>query len=248
MAHIHKLTDVIDGDSYFEIDVDSRTIVDRNTIATVLMQGDHNSERITFRCRRTIDNHDLNDCDRIEIHFINTGSTGKSNDGLYLATDKVIDDTDNTKMLFTWLVSDQATMYNGALSFAIKFICSSEKATEYGKETTFDYVWSTAIYSSIQVGKGMDNAQSIVSRYADVIAMWYNEFVIKGDAAIKNLNDTIENKITTLTDDYFKKERDDAVKVIETTRDNAMDEINRQVNELTSIVLDRAPKAEEASF
>lgn len=242
MAHIHKLTDVIDTDSYFEIDVNSRTITDRNPIATVLMQGDSNSEEITFKCPRKTDTHDLSDCNRIEIHFINVGSGGQHSDDVYPVKDAdryfVNDDPDN--FYFRWTVSPNATVYAGTLTFGIKFICEvGDTASES------DYVWNTSIYSGINVGKSMQNSKAIISRYEDLIGHFYNQFVAVGNETLDKLDKKLQEEINNISANEIIPAINAA---IEDKKEEAMNYIHSQADEIVSVVLERLPNAEGVSF
>lgn len=188
MAHTH---DVYDTDPYFVIDADTRTITDQSTIPTSLMQYDHNSERITFEIPKEIDGHDMSLCDRIEIHYLNIGTNGQKSEDVYEVDDAIVDSGEQEVVLFTWLVSQNATIHAGSLSFVIRFICSSDG--------NLDYVWNTAIYNSIPVGKGMDNAALIITQYADVLQAWYDELVGKIDnIADKTLLKLKDVTVTTI--------------------------------------------------
>lgn len=56
MSHNHP---ILDNDPHFKIDKETRMIKDQSQTASILMQGDHNSERYTFEMPRYIDGHDM---------------------------------------------------------------------------------------------------------------------------------------------------------------------------------------------
>lgn len=218
MAHIH---DVYDTDPYFVIDADTRGITDLSEVKTSLMQYDHNSERITFEAPREIDAHDMFECDRVEVHYINIGTNGQRNEGVYEVDDMTVPEDDTDIVMFTWLVSQNATMHSGSLSFMIRFICTTDGA--------FDYVWNTAIYSGISIGNGMDNAAVIVTQYADILGAWYNELLGMGGKVVEELAPGLEAEI-------------------EEEKEAAIEAIKVQADEIVNLVLERMPQAEEASF
>lgn len=187
MAHIH---DVYDTDPYFVIDADTRGITDLSEVKTSLMQYDHNSERITFEAPREIDAHDMSECNRVEVHYINIGTNGQRNEGVYEVDDMTVPEDDTDVVMFTWLVSQNATMHSGSLSFMIRFICTTDGA--------FDYVWNTAIYSGIPIGNGMDNAAVIVTQYADILGAWYNQLVSAGSQAVLDINTARDNALAQI--------------------------------------------------
>lgn len=159
MAHNHAVSD---ADKHFIIDPVTRAITNQSEKLT-LMQGDHNSERYTFEIPRTVENHDMSLCNRVEIHYLNIeGNKTATQDGLYVADDvTVVDDT----ITFSWLISGNATVYKGALSFVVMFKCVAE-------DGTIDYRWKTAVNKDIAVGESFDNTGAVEERYADVLAEW----------------------------------------------------------------------------
>ena len=74
MSHIHS---VYDGDTHFKIDPVTRQI-ENTSGKVILMQNDHNSERFTFEIPRTIDGHDMSQCNAVEVHYINIDAKDKS--------------------------------------------------------------------------------------------------------------------------------------------------------------------------
>lgn len=215
MAHKH---DVYDVDPYFVIDADRRTISDQSDIPTSLMQYDHNSERFTFELVRHIDEHDMSLCDRIEIHYLNIGTDGKRSEGVYKVNDLVVDKEDKELVVFTWLVSQNATMHSGSLSFVIRFMCTNDDEVEY--------VWNTAIYNNIPVGKGMSSGEGYVAQYADVLNDWYNKFIASGVDGV--------SKIDTA--------REAALLEIEYAKDDILGRLSQEefVQEITEVVTNTA--------
>lgn len=229
MAHTHN---VYDSDPYFVIDVDTRTITDQSETGTSLMQYDHNSERITFEIPRTIEEHDMFVCDRVEIHYINIGTDGTRSEDVYEVDDLTVDSEDNELLLFTWLVSQNATMHAGSLSFIVRFICTTD-----GK---FDYVWNTAIYNSIPVGNGMNNADAVVSQYSDILGAWYNELLGYGGKVAKEIAPTLEAEI--------EAEKLAAIEAIKVQADEIVNLVLERMPQAEDQILGTIPQAEEASF
>lgn len=156
---------IVDADKHFVINTVNRAITpDPDNKKLTLMQYDNKSERYSFDIDRIIDGHDLMDCDRVQIHFINIGSNKQKHPGLYLVDDVHVNDKDEDKITFTWLISQDATQLSGILSFLISFECTDGDAVLYR--------WSSSIYSSIQITAGMDNDNTIVELYADELLAW----------------------------------------------------------------------------
>lgn len=157
---------VYDTDTHFIIDGDTRVMKNASTVKTVLVQGDHNSERITFELPRQIDGHDMSLCDAVEVHYINTD--GKvSNKGVYDVEDLQISPDDDSVVIFSWLISANATQISGTLNFLVRFVCLTNE--------TIDYAWSTTIFKNIAVSEGMNNGEAVVAEYADVLETWKRE-------------------------------------------------------------------------
>ena len=148
MAHTHP---VVDSDARFVIDPNTR-MISTTSDKLELVQGDHQSERITFEIPRIVEGHDMSLCDRIEIHYIDSGrgAQGTSRD-IYLVDDFISGDRTCT---FTWLVSGNATRFNGKLSFSIIFKC-------HDSDGACVYRWNTEICKLLSVKEGLDNTDSI---------------------------------------------------------------------------------------
>lgn len=156
---------IIDSDAFFEIDTNTRQIQNKTPSKITLMQNDHNSERFTFSIARYVEGHDMAMSTKAEVHYINTDGANKSM-GVYTMDDLRVDEADDSKVVCSWLISRAATKYNGSLTFLIRFICLDEDGT------TITYSWSTAEYSALSIGKGMDNSSTIQTNYVDVIEQW----------------------------------------------------------------------------
>ena len=167
MAHSHV---VADSDKHFKIDPLSRKITNESYKIRIV-QGDHNSERFTFEIPRVIEGHDMSLCNSVQVHYLNIQpstrtTTGKSSAGLYGVEDLTISPEDENVLLFSWLISGNATKYNGVLSFIIKFTCTDT-------DGTVEYAFNTATFSDIEVIESIDNTGAIQpEKYVDIIAQW----------------------------------------------------------------------------
>ncbi len=157
---------IIDTDAKFEIDPVTRAINNASSSKTTVIQYDHNSERFGFALPRYIEGHDMMDCNRVEIHYKNTDNDSKEEAaGVYEVTDMGIDEEDETRVVFSWLVSQNATQRVGALTFLVRFSCTAE-------DGTVEYAWNTSIFKGIFVSSGMYNSGEILKQYADVLEQW----------------------------------------------------------------------------
>jgi hypothetical protein len=161
MDHIKK---IIDTDKSFEIDIHSREVTNPSETKKAIVQYDHNSERISFSILRMCEGHDLFECNKIEIHYVNTDNTTKMQSvGIYEVDDLMIDSDDENKLTFSWLVSQNATQKVGSLMFLVRFSCVED-------DNTIKYAWNTALCSELVIQKGMWNSKSAVELYIDALA------------------------------------------------------------------------------
>ena len=162
MAHTHP---VVDSDSRFVINSDTRAITTASD-KLELIQEDHQSERITFEIPRVVEGHDMSLCDRIEIHYINIDRKTKvQSKDIYIVDDVVLD---GEKVVFTWLISGNATKYYGRLNFIVLFECLDE-------EGNYTYKWNTEICKLLTVGEGISNTESIAEDYSDILEKFKKE-------------------------------------------------------------------------
>ena len=184
ISHTHRDDIIVDADKDFKfvIDTASRAITSTSTKKLTLMQYDKKSERYSFEIDREIDGHDLMDCNRVQIHFINIGSNKQKHPGLYRVDDVQVMPSDDKKLTFTWLVSQDATMFDGILSFLVSFECvdtDCEDIDDCNIDEHILYRWSSNIFKSINITTGMDNNNTIKEMYADELLAWQIEMETK---------------------------------------------------------------------
>ena len=168
MSHLHSIND---GDNKFIVDGISRVIKNTSTSKTTVMQFDHNSEIFTFEVPRYIEGHDMMECNRVEVHYLNIDTATKDeNEGIYVVNDLQVNPEDETKLTCSWVISQGATGLVGSLNFLLRFICSTDGV--------LDYVWNTAIHSSIYVSKGIYNQDIVAESYLETIKAWENRLEV----------------------------------------------------------------------
>lgn len=146
MAHKHS---VYDTDNHFIVNSITR-LISTQSRKTKLMRYDHNSERFTFEVPRYIEGHDMSLCDKITIGFTNYSQDGLGfSTGSYLVTDMQISPVRDDVIVFSWLISGEATAYAGDLFFGISFQCTTNSVV--------DYAWHTDVFSNIKVYEGVHN-------------------------------------------------------------------------------------------
>lgn len=191
MAHIH---DVKSSDFHFILNPITRSFSNVNEAKNLIAQGDHYSERFTFEMPRYVEGHDMLTCNKVEIHYINVNTTTRESVGdVYIVDDMQAKD-DGNDITFSWLLSRNATKYDGKLNFMVKFKCISD--------VEVDYQWSSLIYQKIQVGASYDNSESVIEIYSDVLEQWKKEIIESLDIDV-DLNDYYKK-----TETYSKVEID----------------------------------------
>lgn len=163
MAHLHDMRDM---DTHFVIDPISRAITNPDSPKNALMMGDHNSEIYTFELPKVVEGHDMSLCNRVEIHYTNI-SSDKANktEDVYPVSDMQLAEDSTDTLVFSWLISGNATKYPGLLSFRIRF-------GGINASGVYNYKWHTQIFKSVTVSDGFDNTEAVVEEYSDTIAEW----------------------------------------------------------------------------
>lgn len=164
MGHKHS---VFDTDTHFIINPLTRAIKNTSTAKTTVIQHDHNSERFSFELSRLVEGHDMMQCDQITVHYINIdGTTKEQSADIYEVDDIQVSPDNSETVVFSWLLSRNATKYAGTLNFIVRFVCLDDDGSE-------SYAWHTAIFKDITVSSGiLNDAAAIIEPYADVLAKW----------------------------------------------------------------------------
>ena len=162
MEHKHS---VFDSDTRFIINSTTRQIRNENR-KTAVMQYDHNSERFGFTLDRFIEGHDMSLCNEVEVHYLNSSAADAKefNTGRYTVTDLQVSPDDDTKVICSWLISQNATQLAGKLSFRLRFKCV--------ENSIITYAWHTAIFADIFVSAGIDADEFFGLEYVDIIEQW----------------------------------------------------------------------------
>ena len=189
MSHIHN---IIDTGNRFVINPELRTITTK-TSSLILTQGDHNSKRYTFEVPRFVEGHDMQLCNRIEIHYDNISRNEKEfKEGIYIANDINVDGDNVT---FSWLISGNVTRLAGTVEFWINFACVNANGE-------LVYSWGTDIFKSIKVITNNRNTDEVISLLPDVLEQWKQEVLdgveISGDAVYAAVSEYLDkNSIST---------------------------------------------------
>lgn len=159
MSHEHL---IIDDDVRFQVDPDTKALVDSEPTKRTIVQYDHNSERYTFEIPRTIEGHDMSLCNVVEFHFTNIDKkTQEENDGFFPVTDLHVSAEDDTKVICSCTIDRVATQLVGPLHFAMRYACEKP-------DGTVDYEYNTRKYTRISVSEGMGNRAAIDALKAQI--------------------------------------------------------------------------------
>lgn len=158
---------IIDSDAHFTVDPITRNIANDESQKNTILQGDHNSERFTFKIPRYIDGHDMLTCDNVRVAYINAEVSGrdkKHGTGVYLVSDLAIDPSNDKYVTCSWLISRNATVYAGVLNFMLIFSCMDGELVKYR--------WKTNAHEGIFVAPSLDADLIFEIEYLDVIEQW----------------------------------------------------------------------------
>lgn len=182
---------VPDSDTYFMIDPYTRQIENTNYQKTVLMRGDHNSERFTFEIPRYVDGHDMSLCNRVIVHFDNVGdSIANIHSDVSYMTDLRINPDKPDTVISSWLIRREATQIVGILSFSLQYQC-----VEDGEIT---YEWNTDSYDDIEIRKSKNNGEAAVINYTNVLEQWRSQIFGAGDSIMSNITTEGANQVTAV--------------------------------------------------
>lgn len=239
MAHLHEVRDT---DSHFTVDPLTRSIRGGNNAKSILIQYDHNSEVLTFEMPRYIDGHDMTLCNRIEVHYINVNSsTRQQTSGVYEIEDFKVSEDDENVMVWSWLISRNATMYVGPLTFAFRFACLTDD--------TVDYAWNTSPYTGLSISSSIYNGEAVIEEYSDILEQWERKIGV----GVEDVEQTVTsedangvNEITLILTDntkhpFYVRNGKTPVRGVDYWTDSDKEEI---INSIVQVL----PAAEEASF
>ena len=184
--HVHPVVDE-NSDGIFVIDPVSRKItleVDGTPVyfgGPVIVKGDINSERLTFKIPKVIEGHDMSSCDTVRIHYITINpETSAQYPDVYDVLKKDITPDGNDYLRFSWLIDQYVTRYASPVSFVVQFACTRAVTVGEEQKLVYDYSWSTVPYTELNVSDGFTNnksedADAFVDQYNSIVTQWHNE-------------------------------------------------------------------------
>lgn len=196
----HSGHSVVDTDTNFKVNSITREITNDNLQKTTLIQGDHNSERFTFEIPRYIEGHDMALCNVVQVYYINIKSNTVHATGVYTVDDLMVKTGKENMLTCSWLISQNATKYEGTLNFMLRLACMTG--------SKIDYLWSTKVFDKINVVESLNSDTSFSIEYLDVIEQWkkavMSDLTVYVDTSIKEQIDVVQietnkNRIESLT-------------------------------------------------
>lgn len=173
------LTTLDDGTQVCYINPTTRTITIPEVYQTIGVESDHRSERVYFKCPRIVgDSIDLFNYS-IRVNF----KSANEELGMYIVDDVSAEDD---YILFSWLVSRQATAYRGELKF---IVCAKND----NEETNLNE-WNTTV-ATVNVLEGLECEQVIEQNNASLISQLLsisNAANEKADTAVQTADDALK--------------------------------------------------------
>jgi hypothetical protein len=246
MGEVKYNPTIIDKDPAFIIDAKTRTVTtDQATGKFKIMQFDHNSERFRFVLPAEIEGHQMDQCNKVQIHWYVIGSKARDKysgviniqageDGKILHVSS--DEKYKNYLEFSWLITDEVTQYAGALSFVVLLAYEEDDTVVGGKRNV--YRWCSDINSSITIANGIDGGSGTVERYDDVLLEWKNDLdrhMLSCDVKVTNHILGCEEKIINDLSEY----QDETTSGIQSQlAEMVIDPINFATNDEVQRVLD----------
>ena len=125
----------------------------------IAVQHDHNIETVTFDCPRYWDGNDMSQS-RICINY-------KRPDGIlgsYVASNIIVDETDDTTMHVDWTISQDVTVKDGSLMF---LVCIKKFDTDTGEEINN---WHSELNTEMCISKGLECDKIIDGSYSELVS------------------------------------------------------------------------------
>lgn len=154
---------IVDSNIRLLIDVDKKEIR-QNEEMPLLVCGEHNSTRVSFVCDKVINGHDISE-GIAKVNYYNYGK--KRNEitiGVYEADDLIVDEDE---VNFSWLISGNATKFEGTLCFTVNFECVSNGE--------INYLWSTQVFKNFYVQEGIRGEEKIEELYPDLLEKYKDD-------------------------------------------------------------------------
>lgn len=182
-------------------------------------------------------------CNLIYVPYINSEPEGRNarfKTGVYPVNDLTIV-PDKDKVTFSWLISGNATKYEGNTTFSVLFSCVTGKRV--------DYRWSTNFYEELYVLKSLDSELSFENEYVEVIEAWkeavkaeFAEFIdIKVQEYVSIAKEELNQSLTDYLNSHIEifnnkiNTFDEILRTEITKMDNDIDVLKARMDTFTSL-------------
>lgn len=157
------------------IDTDTRTITVPQEYMLLGVENDKKVERMYFKCPKIVgDNIDLSTGFQLFISFVNAGNEADA----YHVDDMQVE---GENIMFSWLLGEAVTRYQGNVQFAF---CAIKPGEEGEPDLNR---WNTTINNECICLVGLDSTEIVAEQNADIIAQLWNE--------IKSLEQEEQNSV-----------------------------------------------------
>ncbi len=154
---------VKDSGEHFVINPASRKVAVPHAHKSIATVGDHNSEQIVFSCPQIIDGHDVSQCARRYITWINVnGDMG--HDELQVTQ---VEQGQEGMLYLAWTIRKPLTAANGVVQFSVHF-------EDVAEDEVVLYRWSTATCKDCDI---LDSINAVLGVY-EAIYVVDDELVI----------------------------------------------------------------------
>lgn len=136
-----------------------RTVTVPDNLKKIGVQYDNNAVKVTIQSPRYSNNIDM-----VELPIYVNYMRADKQAGVYIVEDAIIDPDDNTKMQFTWTLTDFATAVKGKLTFLVCVRSTNANGTEL-------FHWNSELNKDVYISEGLSCTSQIQQENPDVI-MW----------------------------------------------------------------------------
>ena len=125
----------------------------------IAVQHDHNIETVTFDCPRYWDGNDMFQS-RICVNYKRPdGALGSC-----VASNVIVDDTDESIMHFDWTISQDVTVKDGSLTF---LVCIKKIDADTGEEINN---WHSELNAEMCISKGLECDEIVDGSYSELVS------------------------------------------------------------------------------
>lgn len=130
------------------------------SLRRIAVSEDHNMETVIFDCPRYWDEHDMSDTNAWDTHINYMLANGRL--GSFKANDVTVDDNDESKMYFSWTITEEMTQVLGTITF---MVCIRNMGDD-GKEIRH---WNSEPNDDMYISDGLEPTPEVTLPTADIM-------------------------------------------------------------------------------